>query len=44
MGLYDTICVHESLIPAIPELQQRGIVINAQDDLQTKDLDCIMDE
>jgi len=44
MGLYDTIYVHESLIPAIPELQQRGIVINAQDDLQTKDLDCVMDE
>jgi hypothetical protein len=44
MGLFDTIYVHESLIPAIPELQQRGIVINAQDDLQTKDLDCAMDE
>jgi hypothetical protein len=43
MGLFDSIYLHQSLIPEIPELQQRCIQINAQDELQTKDLDCIMD-
>jgi hypothetical protein len=43
MGLFDSIYLHQSLIPEIPELLQRCIQINAQDELQTKDLDCIMD-
>lgn len=43
MGLFDSIYLHQSLIPMIPELMSRCIQINAQDELQTKDLDCVMD-
>ena len=44
MGMFDSIFLHEVLIPAIPELVQRSILIGAQDELQTKDLDCCLHE
>lgn len=44
MGMFDTIYLHNSLIPVIPELQERGIQIGSEDDLQTKDLECCMFE
>ena len=43
MGLFDSIYLHQSLIPEIPELAMRCMQITAQDELQTKDLDCVMD-
>ena len=43
MGLFDSIYLHQSLIPEIPELSNLCIQITDQDELQTKDLDCAMD-
>ena len=44
MGLFDTIYLHESIFPVVSELQERGIQLGSQDDLQTKDLECYMAE